>query len=340
MAENVGMMGVGWEGITSFAKSAEKTKAYLDELQKTWIYWLDESGRGGLTKGIANDLANHIRSDLLSQKYIKATPTLTPIWIRMKTEMGFDTERKGIASGDLVNSIKAISSGKGLYKVGIPGNIKAKHGNFTYVAQYARRLEFGSGYHGRRGKDDKIYYQPPRPWFAPSFMDYANNNFPKEVRKTLVNRMEPTLKKLRKEMRLSMAMPENIEEELIAVDRVKKKRTAKQVQPWMKEGRSEGARRAAAEEAGTGTTPEYGQVSMQPGGESYGKGDIEEVSRAARKEAPGFSERQRTTPYEERGGSFVTTAGYDEYPRIWNQQDEMWQDAMEYFEQTGVFPDI
>lgn len=336
---NVSMLGFGWEGVTSFARSAEKTKEYLDDLQKTWVYWLDESGRGGLTKRIANDLANHIRSDLLSQKYIKATPQLTPMWIRMKTEMGFDTERKGIASGDLANSIKAISGGHGLYKVGISNRVKAKHGNFTRVADYAKRLEFGSG--GKRGgADNKEYYQPPRPWFAPSFMDYANDKLPKKVRDTLVAHMNPTLKKLRKEMRLSMVMPENIEEEVIAVDRVTQERAAKQVQPWLKSGRSEGARRAAAEEAGFGTEAEYGQVSMQPGGASDSKADIDEVSRAARKTAPGIRESQRTTRYEQRGESFVTTPEYDEYPRIWNQQDEMWQDAMEYFGQTGVFPDI
>ena len=321
MAENVSMLGFGWEDITSFAKSAKKTKAYLDELQKTWIYWLDESGRGGLPKRIANDLANHIRSDLLSQKYIKATPSLTPMWIRMKTEMGFDTERKGIASGDLANSIKAISSGKGLYKVGIPNTIKAKYGNFKTVAQYARRLEFGSG-GDRLGEDGKSYYQPPRPWFAPSFMDYANNNFPKRVRETLVDRMDPILDRLKKEMRLSMMMPENIEKELIAVDRVKQKRVAKQVQPWLKEGRSEGARRAAAEEAGYGETPEYGQVSMQPGGESYGKADIGKAT----------SKIKGRSAQEGEEAIFDTQTGkwWSYQAEIWDEQNQLWVDPMDY----------
>ncbi len=190
------MFGGGWEEITEFAQKTEKTRVYLDDLKKEFIYWFD--GGGALTKRVANNLVQRMRNDIYSQRAFEGFPPLTPGWKKAKKSLGYNLDI-GIATGDMVNAIQAINMRYRRYKVGISWNQQSiSYGNVEKVAQYAKMLEEGWTYEYETTNDEgevetRTAVQPPRPFFSRTFLRWTKENLPEEIKNTIFDNMQRQL---------------------------------------------------------------------------------------------------------------------------------------------------
>jgi len=183
MARRGGVLGLDWENVAEFYHKTKMTRVFVSELEDTFIHWL--RGRGALTKKLANNFTNYVRSSIYSQRAFQGMTPLSPEWQARKEKLELSPEM-GIARGTLASSIRPINTGYRKYRVGIPRteeNAKAV-GTIKNVSEYAIILEKGSD------------TQPPRPFFSTSFLRWIDDKVPYYIRDSIVKDMNPTLMRL------------------------------------------------------------------------------------------------------------------------------------------------
>ena len=188
------MLGFGWESIGQVRRKSEKTKIALTNLNKTFIYWMEDDEGGVLTKKAANEFSQYLKRQIYAQQFdtgggiteefTKRIVSLSDEWQRMKSEawrwggQALD-ERIGIATGQMINAIRPIDMGGGRWRVGISGNdyVTWRIGTVQRIATYAKFLEFGT------------VRQPPRPIFSTIFLQWVNKELPKFIYDTIYRDM-------------------------------------------------------------------------------------------------------------------------------------------------------
>lgn len=149
-------------------------KKEIQHLNKTFVYWFGKDGGFLFNRTAANNLANYMKQKLLDQSAFDGLPDIQPWWRERKRIAGLDS-RIGVATGSLVDAIKAVGAGYSEYRVGISRNARADEssiGSTGRIHRYAMWLEKG------RPAGAKTGPQPPRPWFWNTFERWANENLP------------------------------------------------------------------------------------------------------------------------------------------------------------------
>ncbi len=200
MPQGSGPFGIGFEGVaqlSTWVRPLQTTKVACKNLEKAFIYWLDEEQGGRLSMRVANHLAASIRRGILDgSAFIAGTPPLSKKWVSRKQKLGLYTDM-GRATGQMAEEFRAIPAGKGMYRVGISPRTKrrqmhavnqetgrrVKIGSYETVYEVAAALEFGS----RDGK------QPPRPFMMPAFINFVHNELPRTISSTILKDMEPQM---------------------------------------------------------------------------------------------------------------------------------------------------
>lgn len=198
----VSILGFGWESLTRVQRDAESAKKAVKGVEKAILYWMGEEEGGALSKRAANSLCNDIIHNITAQTGpMNWMPRASDWWFNRKTKEKYWSEREGalddrlgIATGQMVNAIRPINAGAGKWKVGISSHEKVSEriGNIRTIADYARIFEHGS------------VRQPPRPIFAATLKEWAEEKLEEEIRNTLLKDLLPhfaVLKKLAKKAR-------------------------------------------------------------------------------------------------------------------------------------------
>ena len=185
----------GYEDVGRIATWAASCSHYIDEARDGLIYWVSEYQGGVLSRKLAKEISAYIRAKVADQSAFSGTPPLSRSWREVKQRYGLD-ERKGIATGSLMDAIEFHRAGKTKgYRVGISSKARAskfivnregrkvKIGSATQIQEYAAYLEFGTR------------TQPARPWFYPSFDEYMQTRFPEVISDTLKKDFESNMKK-------------------------------------------------------------------------------------------------------------------------------------------------
>ena len=167
-------LGFGWQDMMRLNRKAKTTSHKIKDIEGALIYWV---GPGAMLNRKAavdnkNGLVNYFKHCILGQEDIKAIggifKDLSLEWVNAKAKYGLDP-RMGIATERMVQSIQAIDSGGGKWKVGIKKGTSAQ-GTKIGVDGYAQVFEWGS------------YKQQARPMFMHFFMKWLKEKVPELVR--------------------------------------------------------------------------------------------------------------------------------------------------------------
>lgn len=213
MARKTSYIGIGYEDVGKVLRNFQKTRQYVDKLQKLFINTLGKEGEegGAFTKKSAHAFKEHLISKILDQSAFSIKP-----WVAEKLSketktikgwlgLGYHSEADiGYATGAMVNAIQALDQGYGTFRVGIPQNAKKSASDLERetksgqkwktgiedIAVYAHWLE-----HGNPNND-----QPPRPFMGPTFYEWVENNLPEEVSRNIHEQLSSILDDLAKQM--------------------------------------------------------------------------------------------------------------------------------------------
>ena len=161
-------LGFGWEDMMRLNRKAKTTSHKIQGIEGALLYWF---GPGAMmNRKAALDLAQYMRQSIYGQVDISAIGSqfkdLHPNWINAKAKYGLNPGM-AMATERMVQSIQAIDSGGGKWKVGIKKGTSAQ-GTRIGVAGYAQAFEWGNS----RGQD-------PRPIFMHYFMKWIAEKVPK-----------------------------------------------------------------------------------------------------------------------------------------------------------------
>lgn len=225
----------GLEDLYRIHQTCEDIKKEVDGMRNHFIKWFGdkESGGGLLSYRMATDLAAYIKAELIANKSIPdpATP-LDPWWKKVKEEYHPSNSNKlGVASGLLANSIKATKAGgrSGRWAVTVSGRYPSVPGykgggKIKDVGVIGSLLEFGmeefdadpglgggeSLFRAKKKPPTKTkstsfkqrkkstHVQPPRPWFFPAFHNYMEEKMPDLVDRLFLNKFNEYYKRLAK----------------------------------------------------------------------------------------------------------------------------------------------
>lgn len=288
-------LGFGWESIARMRRGTEKTKVSIKSLEKTFIYWLGDEEGGALTKKAANHLSDYLKSRIWSQEGFIGMPALSPSWEDKKKELGLDL-RTGIATEQMINAIRPVDQGGGLWRVGISGrdHVVTMIGNEGNIAAYAHMLEFGTS----RG-------QPPRPVFSTSFLKWAKEELPEVIYNSLYRQMNKDLMDIYKVM--GEYMPRYAPEDVIG--QKARDQSTGEVDVASEAGRSIEDELISRESASD--EPDY----------DFDDGGAEEEE----KDPFGYDEAERTEEYTTLDQGKVVMHIIDATGEMWNWIDQKWQ---------------
>ena len=174
MRTTVKRTGVAMVGLPEVKKGSIVISRSLKNLEKGLVYWCAQSNGFLLNKVAARNLSIYLKKSLYEQKDAFAgMPKLSPDYVKWKNKFVGNERFVGIGTMTMLDSLKAIDSGYGKWKVGISGRVPppinpgtGKPFSKLKPAQYFEIFEKGS------------YTQPARPWAKKLTLKWSKEQLP------------------------------------------------------------------------------------------------------------------------------------------------------------------
>lgn len=199
-----------YENLSYIAEKSKTAAVAVQDMEGALIHWCSAEGGFYFNRKAASHLAAYMKMQLYSQQIMVDLPMLTKGWIEKKEQMGL-SKKAGIATGMMMESIKAIDQGYGRWKVGIsqreaaPFHRNRQLGTYKTVLKYAEAFEYGG------------VNQQARPWFYRAFMKWTSTQLP-GIAKPLLSRFNDASHRLRKAMNEPGATPKYTVNDIITGD--------------------------------------------------------------------------------------------------------------------------